>query len=31
MDELNNEGILGTSEGNLYYINFNEKSLIKIV
>jgi hypothetical protein len=31
MDEFNNEGILGTDKGALYYINFNEKIIIKIV
>ena len=31
MDDLNNEGIVGTSYGSLYYINFTEKLIIKIV
>ena len=31
MDELNNEGIVGTSHGTLYYINFNDKLMIKMV
>jgi len=31
MDELNNEGVAGTSNGSLYYLNFSEKLLIKIV
>jgi hypothetical protein len=31
MDEFNNEGILGTDKGALFYINFNEKIIIKIV
>lgn len=31
MDELNNEGLLGTDKGALYYLNFNEKVIIKIV
>jgi hypothetical protein len=31
MDELNVEGILGTSLGNIFYINIQEKMLIKLV
>ena len=31
MDELNNEGIVGTALGVLYYINFAEKLIIRIV
>lgn len=31
MDNLNNEGILGTSKGNLYYLNLSERALIRIV
>ena len=31
MDELNNEGIVGTSHGTMYYINFNDKLMIKMV
>jgi hypothetical protein len=31
MDELNNEGVAGTSNGSLYYLNFSEKLLIRIV
>jgi len=31
MDELNNEGILSTSSGCLYYLNFADKLIIKIV
>lgn len=31
MDDLNNEGIAGTSNGSLYYLNFTEKLIIRIV
>ena len=31
MDDLNNEGILGISNGSIYYLNFTEKLIIKIV
>lgn len=31
MDDLNNEGIVGTSYGGLYYINFTERLNIRIV
>ena len=31
MDELNNEGIAGTTNGSLYYLNFSEKLIIRIV
>ncbi len=31
MDDLNNEGIAGTSNGSLYYLNFAEKLIIRIV
>lgn len=31
MDDLNNEGLVGTANGSLYYINFNEKLKIRIV
>ena len=31
MDELNNEGLVGTGQGSVYYLNFNEKMMIKIV
>lgn len=31
LDDLNNEGIVGTSLGLLYYFNFSEKLIIKIV
>lgn len=31
LDDLNNEGIVGTSLGVLYYINFAEKLIIRIV
>ena len=31
MDDLNVEGILGTSLGNIYYLNLQEQVLIKLV
>lgn len=31
MDELNLEGVAGTSEGNIHYINFQEKMMVKLV
>lgn len=31
MDDLNNEGLAGTSSGSLYYLNFAEKLMIKLV
>jgi WD40 repeat protein len=31
MDDLNNEGIAATSNGSIYYINFTEKIIIRIV
>jgi hypothetical protein len=31
LDDLNNEGIVGTSLGVLYYLNFAEKLIIRIV
>ena len=31
MDSLNNEGIVGTGAGSLYYINFEEKVSLKVV
>ncbi len=31
MDELNNEGIVGTAYGNMYYINFNDDLKIKMI
>ena len=31
MDDLNNEGIAGTSSGSLYYLNFAEKLILRIV
>lgn len=31
MDELNNEGMVGTSTGSIYYINFDEKIIIKLI
>jgi hypothetical protein len=31
MDDLNNEGIVGTAYGGLFYINFDEKLMIRIV
>lgn len=31
MDELNMEGILGTAEGNIHYVNFMDKMMVKLV
>jgi hypothetical protein len=31
MDDLNNEGIVGTAFGALYYLNFQERLIIRIV
>lgn len=31
MDEINNEGLIGTDSGTLYYINFDEKILLKLL
>jgi hypothetical protein len=31
MDDLNNEGVLGTANGTIYYLNFTEKLIIRIV
>ena len=31
MDDLNDEGIAGTAYGALYYLNFTEKLIIRIV
>jgi hypothetical protein len=31
MDDLNNEGLVGTEAGCIHYVNFNEKVIIKIV
>lgn len=31
MDELNVEGLVGTSTGAIYYVNINEKVIIKLV
>lgn len=31
MDELNVEGIIGTAEGNVHYVNFQEKMMVKLV
>ena len=31
MDELNNEGIVGTAYGSMYYINFNDDLKIKMI
>lgn len=31
MDDLGQEGIVGTFDGNLYYMNMQEKQLIRIV
>jgi hypothetical protein len=30
MDSLNNEGIIGTSLGTLFYANFEEKLILKL-
>jgi len=29
MDSLNNEGIIGTAAGTMFYVNFEEKLIIK--
>jgi hypothetical protein len=31
MDELNNEGIAGALSGSIYYLNFAEKLILRIV
>ena len=31
MDDLNNEGIAGTAHGALFYMNFTERLIIRIV
>lgn len=31
MDDLNNEGVVGTAHGGIYYVNFLEKLIIRIV
>ena len=31
MDELNNEGLVGTTTGTIYYVNISEKVIIKLV
>ena len=31
MDDLNEEGLIGTSNGQIYYANFTEKVLIRLV
>jgi hypothetical protein len=31
MDELNLEGIFGTANGNVYYLNFQDKIMIKLI
>lgn len=31
MDELNNEGLIGTESGCIHYVNFAEKIVIKLV
>jgi len=31
MDEFNNEGLMGTEAGSIYYINFSEPVLIRLV
>ena len=30
MDPMHNEGIVGTTNGSIYYINFDEKHQLKI-
>lgn len=31
MDDLNNEGMVGTTSGSIYYVNFNQRIVIKTV
>ena len=31
MDELNVEGLAGTQSGSIYYLNFSEKVIIRLV
>lgn len=31
MDDFNNEGLIGTEAGSIFYVNFAEKVLIKLV
>jgi len=31
MDDQNNEGLVGTENGTVYYINFEEKILLKLI
>lgn len=31
MDATNNEGMIGTASGSIYYANFDEKMIIKVV
>jgi hypothetical protein len=31
MDDANVEGMIGTSSGSIYYANFDEKMIIRIV
>lgn len=31
MDDLNNEGLVGTAFGTLFYINFDDKLMIRVV
>ena len=31
MDSLNGEGMIGTNQGNIFYVNLNEKAIIKLV
>lgn len=31
MDDINNEGLVGTAFGTLFYINFDEKLMIRVV
>ena len=31
MDDMNNEGLIGTEAGSIHYVNFMEKILIPLV
>lgn len=31
MDAMNNEGMIGTASGSIFYANFDEKQIIRIV
>ena len=31
MDELNNEGLLGTAKGSIYFVNFTQRQLVRLV